>query len=117
MAANGPHQVTYDGVATPKLWIAILTALDTIWFRVVLAAIPNWTSSGHLRRCSDAGTTKKSLSRDKYPSIHYPLDTIWFRVVLAAIPNWTSSGHLRRCSGAGTTKKSLSRDKYPSILS
>eukprot|EP00984_Skeletonema_dohrnii_P020541 scaffold10020_cov153-Skeletonema_dohrnii-CCMP3373.AAC.2 len=32
-----------------KLWIVILEALDTIWCRVVLAAIPDWASSGHLR--------------------------------------------------------------------
>eukprot|EP00984_Skeletonema_dohrnii_P019866 scaffold9592_cov109-Skeletonema_dohrnii-CCMP3373.AAC.1 len=37
--------------------------------KVALAAIPNWASSGHLRRCSDADTTNKYLSRDKEASI------------------------------------------------
>eukprot|EP00984_Skeletonema_dohrnii_P033578 scaffold30575_cov136-Skeletonema_dohrnii-CCMP3373.AAC.2 len=32
-------------------------------------AASQMSSSGHLRRCSDADTTKKSLSRDKYLSI------------------------------------------------
>eukprot|EP00984_Skeletonema_dohrnii_P025099 scaffold14219_cov159-Skeletonema_dohrnii-CCMP3373.AAC.1 len=35
----------------------------------VMAAIPNWASSGHLRRCSDADTTNKYLSRDKLASL------------------------------------------------
>eukprot|EP00984_Skeletonema_dohrnii_P011442 scaffold4575_cov91-Skeletonema_dohrnii-CCMP3373.AAC.3 len=34
-----------------------------------LAAVPNWASSGHLRRCSDADTSNKYLSREKYASI------------------------------------------------
>jgi len=54
---------------------------------------PNWTSSGHLRGCSEADTHIQSLSSDTYPSMislpsilgHYkhliasftPLDTIW----------------------------------------
>eukprot|EP00985_Skeletonema_marinoi_P023354 scaffold15520_cov76-Skeletonema_marinoi.AAC.5 len=29
---------------------------------VCLPAVPNWASSGHLRRCSDANTTGESLS-------------------------------------------------------
>ena len=33
--------------------------------RVVLAAIPKWASSGHLRSCSDVDTTQMSLSRAK----------------------------------------------------
>ena len=37
--------------------------------RVALAAVPNFASSGHLRRCSDADTTEKSLGRDKDASI------------------------------------------------
>eukprot|EP00985_Skeletonema_marinoi_P023420 scaffold15629_cov234-Skeletonema_marinoi.AAC.1 len=37
--------------------------------RVALAAVPNWASSGHLRRCSDADTTNKCLSRVKDASI------------------------------------------------
>eukprot|EP00975_Prorocentrum_lima_P060124 12608413-Prorocentrum_lima.AAC.1 len=37
--------------------------------KVWLAAVPNWASSGHLRRCSDADTTKKSLRRDGDASI------------------------------------------------
>eukprot|EP00984_Skeletonema_dohrnii_P011105 scaffold4408_cov160-Skeletonema_dohrnii-CCMP3373.AAC.2 len=94
-----------------KLWIVILEALDTIWCRVVLAAIPDWASPFRLRLCSDADTTNKYLSREKDASIlswpttmgHYKLwivilealDTIWCRVVFAAIPDWASSGHLR----------------------
>eukprot|EP00985_Skeletonema_marinoi_P007096 scaffold3110_cov114-Skeletonema_marinoi.AAC.1 len=116
-----------------KLWIATFTAVDTIWCRVLLAAIFNWTSSGHLRRCSMADIHLKSLSSDIYPSIlsqpiimdpwklwiasFTALDTIWCRVLLAAIPNWTSSGHLRRCSMADIRIKSLSSGIYPSILS
>eukprot|EP00985_Skeletonema_marinoi_P010077 scaffold4753_cov107-Skeletonema_marinoi.AAC.3 len=34
-----------------------------------MAAIPNWTSSGHLRCCSDGNTTKQSFSCDKNASI------------------------------------------------
>eukprot|EP00984_Skeletonema_dohrnii_P014370 scaffold6019_cov78-Skeletonema_dohrnii-CCMP3373.AAC.4 len=56
---------------------------------VVMAAIPNWASSGHLRRCSLAETTKNAATN---------------LVVMAAIPNWTSKGHLRHCSFADTTK-------------
>eukprot|EP00985_Skeletonema_marinoi_P032050 scaffold38010_cov105-Skeletonema_marinoi.AAC.1 len=37
--------------------------------RVALAAVPNWASSGHLRRCSDADTSNKYLSRVKDASI------------------------------------------------
>eukprot|EP00985_Skeletonema_marinoi_P007920 scaffold3535_cov278-Skeletonema_marinoi.AAC.1 len=37
--------------------------------RVALAAVPNWASSGHLRRCSDADTTNKYFRRDKDASI------------------------------------------------
>eukprot|EP00984_Skeletonema_dohrnii_P023777 scaffold12859_cov125-Skeletonema_dohrnii-CCMP3373.AAC.5 len=51
-----------------KLSIVIPTALDTIWWYSRAAAVPNRSSSGHLRRCSDADTTNESLS---------PLDTIW----------------------------------------
>eukprot|EP00984_Skeletonema_dohrnii_P009551 scaffold3654_cov140-Skeletonema_dohrnii-CCMP3373.AAC.1 len=74
-----------------------------------MAAIPNWASSGHLRRCSDADTTNKYLSRDKEASI-------LSRPTIMAIPNWASSGHLQRCSDADTTNKYLSRDKVASIL-
>eukprot|EP00984_Skeletonema_dohrnii_P028420 scaffold18405_cov89-Skeletonema_dohrnii-CCMP3373.AAC.1 len=100
---------------------------------MLLAAIPNWTSSGHLRRCNDGNTTIKSMSRDKDASIlswptlmgHYKqladiiavLETIWCRVAQAIIPNWTSSGHLRHCNDGDTTIKSLRRDKDASILS
>eukprot|EP00984_Skeletonema_dohrnii_P032507 scaffold26799_cov94-Skeletonema_dohrnii-CCMP3373.AAC.2 len=39
--------------------------------RVALTAVPNpnWASSGHLRRCSDADTSNKCLSREKDASI------------------------------------------------
>eukprot|EP00985_Skeletonema_marinoi_P029442 scaffold27871_cov172-Skeletonema_marinoi.AAC.2 len=52
-----------------KLFIATFTALDTIWCWSVAAVIPNCTSSGHLRRCSDADTTNQCLSSGIYPSI------------------------------------------------
>ena len=107
-----------------KQWIGILTAIDTIWCERELAAIPNWTSSGHLRGCSMADTHIKSLSSGIYPSIlslpiimgRYKqwidivtaIDTIWCERELAAIPNWTSSAHLRGCSMADTHIKSLS---------
>eukprot|EP00984_Skeletonema_dohrnii_P016312 scaffold7208_cov127-Skeletonema_dohrnii-CCMP3373.AAC.3 len=35
--------------------------------REMLAAIPKWATSGHLRRCSDVDTDIKSLSSDKHP--------------------------------------------------
>jgi len=35
----------------------------------LLAAIPNWTSSGHVRGCSMADTHIKSLSSGIHPSI------------------------------------------------
>eukprot|EP00985_Skeletonema_marinoi_P015505 scaffold8026_cov84-Skeletonema_marinoi.AAC.2 len=37
--------------------------------RVAMTAVPNWASSGHLRRCSDADTSNKYLSRDEDASI------------------------------------------------
>eukprot|EP00985_Skeletonema_marinoi_P010663 scaffold4998_cov183-Skeletonema_marinoi.AAC.1 len=52
-----PHQVTYDVVATP-----IRPKNDSA--RVELAAFSD-ASSGHLRRCSDADTTKECFSREK----------------------------------------------------
>eukprot|EP00985_Skeletonema_marinoi_P006762 scaffold2950_cov218-Skeletonema_marinoi.AAC.1 len=67
------------------------------------------TSSGHLRRCSDADTSNKCLSRRE---IRYGA-----RVALAAVLNWASSGHLRRCGNADTSNKCLSRVKEASILS
>eukprot|EP00984_Skeletonema_dohrnii_P028112 scaffold17945_cov136-Skeletonema_dohrnii-CCMP3373.AAC.10 len=62
-----PHQ---------KLLIVIFTAWDTIWYSREkylrpsqdLAAISD-ASSGHLRRCSGADTTNKSLSRETDASI------------------------------------------------
>eukprot|EP00985_Skeletonema_marinoi_P028586 scaffold25309_cov176-Skeletonema_marinoi.AAC.3 len=68
-------------------------------------------SSGHLRRCSEAYSTNKCLSRDKDASI---LSWPPF-MVLTAVPNWASSGHLRRCSDAYSTNKCLCRDKDASI--
>eukprot|EP00985_Skeletonema_marinoi_P001346 scaffold536_cov137-Skeletonema_marinoi.AAC.4 len=115
-----------------KQWIGILTAIDTIWCERELAAILDWTSSGHVRRCSVADTHIKSLSIGIYPSIlslpiimgRYKLfiapfiafDTIWCERELAAIPNWTSSAHLWGCSMADTHIKSLSIGIYPTIL-
>eukprot|EP00985_Skeletonema_marinoi_P001347 scaffold536_cov137-Skeletonema_marinoi.AAC.5 len=116
-----------------KQWIGILTAIDTIWCERELAAIPDWTSSGHVRRCSVADTHIKSLSSGIYPSIlslpiimgrymffiapFIAFDTIWCERELAAIPNWTSSAHLWGCSMADTHIKSLSSGIYPTILS
>eukprot|EP00985_Skeletonema_marinoi_P017689 scaffold9757_cov136-Skeletonema_marinoi.AAC.1 len=40
-----------------KLWIATFTVIDTIWCESIAGLHPNWTSSGHLRRCSMADTT------------------------------------------------------------
>eukprot|EP00985_Skeletonema_marinoi_P020063 scaffold11749_cov94-Skeletonema_marinoi.AAC.1 len=37
-----------------------------VWCERLLAAIPNWTSSGHLRGCSNADTLIKSLSSGMY---------------------------------------------------
>eukprot|EP00984_Skeletonema_dohrnii_P028113 scaffold17945_cov136-Skeletonema_dohrnii-CCMP3373.AAC.11 len=71
----------------------------------MLAAISD-ASSGHLRRCSGADTTNKSLSHTSFPSTEE----------LAAVSD-ASSGHLRRCSGADTINKSLSRETDASILS
>eukprot|EP00985_Skeletonema_marinoi_P019078 scaffold10826_cov138-Skeletonema_marinoi.AAC.1 len=53
-----PHQVTYVVVAAPIRPTR----------RVMLAAITD-ASSGHLRRCSGADTTTKSLSRETDASI------------------------------------------------
>eukprot|EP00984_Skeletonema_dohrnii_P002563 scaffold898_cov160-Skeletonema_dohrnii-CCMP3373.AAC.2 len=50
-------------------WPTAFTALERHGARELLAAIPNWASSGHLRPCSDADTHIKSLSSEKYPSI------------------------------------------------
>eukprot|EP00984_Skeletonema_dohrnii_P008382 scaffold3076_cov154-Skeletonema_dohrnii-CCMP3373.AAC.3 len=58
-------------------YIGSLEAVDcriysvrTIWsWRVELAAISD-ASSGHLRRCSDADTTKECLRFDNYASMY-----------------------------------------------
>eukprot|EP00985_Skeletonema_marinoi_P015538 scaffold8041_cov129-Skeletonema_marinoi.AAC.17 len=71
--------------------------MDDICYRVELAAVSD-ASSGHLRRCSDADTSKQCLSQ------------------LAAVSD-ASSGHLRRCSDADTSTQCLSREKDASILS
>eukprot|EP00984_Skeletonema_dohrnii_P023776 scaffold12859_cov125-Skeletonema_dohrnii-CCMP3373.AAC.4 len=63
------YYIVTDCVKPLQLSIVILTALDTIWCYSSAAAVPNRSSSGHLRRCSDADTTKDSLSRAIYPSI------------------------------------------------
>eukprot|EP00984_Skeletonema_dohrnii_P024473 scaffold13604_cov171-Skeletonema_dohrnii-CCMP3373.AAC.1 len=111
--------------------------------RVAHTTVPKskWDSSGHLRRCSDADTSNKCLSRAKDASIlswptimgHLHSDTsnkclsrvkdasreirYGARVVLAEVPNWDSSGHLRCCSDADTSKKCLSYETDASILS
>eukprot|EP00984_Skeletonema_dohrnii_P033129 scaffold28646_cov78-Skeletonema_dohrnii-CCMP3373.AAC.1 len=66
-------------------------------------------SLGHLRRCEDADTSNKCLSREKDASI-LALDT-------GQPSQMAASGHLRRCSDADTTNKCLSREKDCSILS
>eukprot|EP00985_Skeletonema_marinoi_P018491 scaffold10342_cov77-Skeletonema_marinoi.AAC.2 len=38
-----------------------------IWCERLFPAIPNWTSSGHLRGCSNADTLMKSLSSGMNP--------------------------------------------------
>eukprot|EP00984_Skeletonema_dohrnii_P019014 scaffold9002_cov84-Skeletonema_dohrnii-CCMP3373.AAC.4 len=91
-----------------KLWIAILTAWDTIWPSTKELAATLMASSGHLRRCSDAGTTHQCLS---------PWDTIWPSTKELAATQMASSGHLRRCSVGYTSNQCLSRDKDASILS
>eukprot|EP00984_Skeletonema_dohrnii_P021946 scaffold11070_cov164-Skeletonema_dohrnii-CCMP3373.AAC.5 len=96
-------------------------------------SVPNRASSGHLRRCSDADTSNKRLSRDEDASIlswptimgHYKLliaiftalDTYGARVELMSVPNRASSGHLRRCRDVDTSNKRLSFDEDASILS
>eukprot|EP00975_Prorocentrum_lima_P015792 3351092-Prorocentrum_lima.AAC.1 len=52
-----------------KLSIAIFTAWDTIWPSTEEIAATQTASSGHLRRCSDADTTNRCLSREKDASI------------------------------------------------
>ena len=101
--------------------------------RLALTAVPNWASSGHLRRCSDPYTSNKYLSREKDASIlPYHGKLSWVtrssglpysqreirygaRVVIVFVPNWASSGHLRRRSDSDTTNKYLSREKDASI--
>eukprot|EP00984_Skeletonema_dohrnii_P026376 scaffold15719_cov74-Skeletonema_dohrnii-CCMP3373.AAC.1 len=71
-------------------------------------------SSGHLRRCSDADTPNKCLSRAKDDSIQsWPtlMDKCWRPTQMA------SSGHLRRCFNSNKQNKCLSRPKDASILS
>eukprot|EP00985_Skeletonema_marinoi_P016599 scaffold8949_cov126-Skeletonema_marinoi.AAC.16 len=52
---------------------SIYVALERYRARVLPAAIPNWTLSGHLRGCSMADTHIKSLTSGIYPSIlSYP---------------------------------------------
>eukprot|EP00985_Skeletonema_marinoi_P000310 scaffold109_cov90-Skeletonema_marinoi.AAC.2 len=36
---------------------------------VVMVAVQNWASSGHLRRCSETNTSNKCLCREKDASI------------------------------------------------
>eukprot|EP00984_Skeletonema_dohrnii_P022747 scaffold11849_cov105-Skeletonema_dohrnii-CCMP3373.AAC.1 len=47
----------------------IFTAWDTLWCKSSARSRPNWASSGNLRRCSDADTSNKCLSRVKDASI------------------------------------------------
>eukprot|EP00984_Skeletonema_dohrnii_P000720 scaffold212_cov108-Skeletonema_dohrnii-CCMP3373.AAC.17 len=53
------------------LWIAPLAALDTIWCKRVELGTSQigLHQVTHLRRCSDADTTKQCLSREKDASI------------------------------------------------
>eukprot|EP00985_Skeletonema_marinoi_P024277 scaffold16781_cov116-Skeletonema_marinoi.AAC.4 len=74
-----------------------------------MTVVLNWASSGRLRRCSDADTPNKYLSRRE---IRYGA-----RLAMTAVLNWASSGHLRRCSDADTPKKYLSRVRDASIIS
>eukprot|EP00985_Skeletonema_marinoi_P019943 scaffold11614_cov81-Skeletonema_marinoi.AAC.1 len=67
------------------------------------------SSSGHLRRCSDADTANKYLSREKDASI------LSLPTIMAS--QMASSGHLQRCSDADTANQYLSREKDASILS
>eukprot|EP00984_Skeletonema_dohrnii_P031115 scaffold23202_cov83-Skeletonema_dohrnii-CCMP3373.AAC.5 len=89
-----------------KLLIAIFTAPDTIWFKSVAGGHPNWTSSGHLRRCSMADTQIKNLSTVDCHIHSARYDTVM--KCAGGHPNWTSSGHLRRCSMADTQINNLS---------
>eukprot|EP00984_Skeletonema_dohrnii_P016748 scaffold7494_cov90-Skeletonema_dohrnii-CCMP3373.AAC.2 len=118
-----------------KLWIAILTAWDTIWpsKRYVLRLRSQMASSGHLRRCSVGYTSNQCLNRDKDASIlswptvmgHHKLwiailtawDTIWPSTKELDATQMASSGHLRRCGVGYTSNQCLSRDKDASILS
>eukprot|EP00985_Skeletonema_marinoi_P015335 scaffold7903_cov187-Skeletonema_marinoi.AAC.1 len=51
------------------LSLPTLMALDTIWPSTEELAASQMASSGHLRRCSDADTANKYLSREKDASI------------------------------------------------
>eukprot|EP00985_Skeletonema_marinoi_P007351 scaffold3221_cov126-Skeletonema_marinoi.AAC.18 len=83
----------------------------------MLAAILD-ASSGHLRRCSDADSIKKSLSRETDASIlSRPTNTTCLLTEEPATISDASSGNLRRCSDADTTKKSSSHKTDASILS
>eukprot|EP00985_Skeletonema_marinoi_P019080 scaffold10826_cov138-Skeletonema_marinoi.AAC.3 len=83
----------------------------------MLAAISD-ASSGHLRRCSGADSTNKSLSRETYASIlSRPTNTTCLLTEEPATVSDASSGNLRRCSDADTTKKSSSRETDAFLLS
>ena len=91
-----------------------------------MAAVSDWASSGHLRRCSDADTIKQMLEPCKrcfytimanyngslqavdchIHSVRYDMVSTEFRA-WAAVSDWASSGHLRRCSDADTIKQML----------
>ena len=43
--------------------------LGSVGYDMVLEYVSSLTSSGHLRRCSNAGTYEKSMSSDKATSI------------------------------------------------
>eukprot|EP00985_Skeletonema_marinoi_P021115 scaffold12802_cov136-Skeletonema_marinoi.AAC.1 len=89
-----------------------------------MAVVSN-ASSGHLRRCNDADTSKYSLSREKdasilsWPSImgHWKQLIAIFTTEGMAVVSNASSGHLRGYSLADTSKYSLSRAKDASLLS
>ena len=89
-----------------------------------MAAIPNCTSSGHLRRCSIADTHIKSLFMANYneplQAVDCDIHSVRYKMALerklAAISD-ASSDHIRHFSMADTHRKSLSRAKDASILS
>eukprot|EP00985_Skeletonema_marinoi_P024836 scaffold17654_cov161-Skeletonema_marinoi.AAC.1 len=65
--AHGRHFL--DGSPAWRIFVEDLGLAESEYPRVLLAAIPNWTSSGHLRGCSMADIHIKSMSSGIYPSV------------------------------------------------